>query len=124
MPIMNVYLKDKELASEKFEHNFFVVKNDYELFWGEENKLTTHKLTGSVLIWMRSISVWPEVSFVLSDWQLLLDGVDVSQIYQEGPIDIEGKTVDLRHNNYRFVCDIPKIQYEPGSRIDQLRAMY
>ncbi|MBI1879536.1 MAG: hypothetical protein HYR94_15175 [Chloroflexi bacterium] len=122
MPIMHIYQAGRKIGLEEFQHSFLIIKKDDELFWGEDKELNLRNLEGSILIWIRSVSVAPELAFLLLDWRLILDGTEVSQ-NQHGPIDIEGKTVDLQYNDYRFVCYFPEIKPEPGSQMAEWRAM-
>jgi hypothetical protein len=118
---MHIYQAGKKIEEKEFRNDFSIIRIDNDLFWGEDSELHSRNLSGEVLIWFRRMSYVPELAFVLPEWKLILDGIEISD-----PgilINIEGKTAELQYKDYRFVCNIPKVKYKPGSKTARLRAM-
>ncbi|NJN99957.1 MAG: hypothetical protein HC875_40550 [Anaerolineales bacterium] len=147
MPTMYIFQFGSEIAMKKFQHTFLVFKErDGRLAWradAEEEKSyikTGIKERGKKLFWqlrnvgklakpvvgvqiqIQNVSIVPQLLFVPWEWQLSINNIPYKGPRVGLPIDIEGKTIELQCNEYRFVCFFPKIEFEPGDRIAQLRA--
>jgi hypothetical protein len=123
MPMMHIYRDGTKIEDREFQHNFFIVTWDNQLRWGQRTP-PTWEPAGAILIQMNNISFKPMLNHVTSGWQVILDGVEIEADVTSKIIDIEEKTVELRYKNYSFVCYIPKIEYEPGSKIAEWRALF
>ena len=123
MPMMHIYQDGTKIEDREFQHNFFIVTWDNQLLWGQRTPPTWDP-AGTILIQMNGISFKPVLIHVTSGWQVILDGVDVEADFDSELIYLEEKTVQLRYKNYSFVCYIPKVEYEPGDRIDRLRSLF
>ena len=110
MPTMHVYRAGRTIASKKFQNNFWISKEitGDELFWEADGE--QHLPKGGVFqVWILGASSAPKITFVAPDWQVIIDGVALEQGPYDDHIGINGKTVELQHNDYRFVCSFPAI---------------
>ena len=105
MPTIHIYQDGKKIESKEFRDQFYIIKNidNDRLYWetGEEQRLSARG--GVIHIWIQNASSCPKISFVRTDWQLIIDGVALERnLYEQ--IDVSGKTIELRYRNYQFVC--------------------
>jgi hypothetical protein len=82
------------------------VKHNNEYFWGIDGYPQVKE--GSIMIWL-IVAHPPKVKFVLSGWQLIVDGVSVLGENKLGTssIYIEGKTAEFKYDDLSFVFQFP-----------------
>jgi hypothetical protein len=56
-----------------------------------------------IKIWIQLREEGPLLCYVLPDWQLIIDGVWMEKKFYQDITNIEGKEVELRYKDYRFV---------------------
>lgn len=114
MPTVHVYLAGKRIVSKEFCSNFYVIKDlaRNELFWEADDEQGSSIRAGEIHVWIQRASLAPQISFVRPDWQLVMDGVVMDQAFYT-EVDVEGKTIELKHNDYRFVCSFPATTDHP-----------
>lgn len=105
MNTIDIYLADKRIESKNFIGNFYIIKDSGtdELFWKADGEQDPLSRTGEFQIWIQRANTAPLISFVRPDWQLILDGIVMEQVFYS-EVDIAGKVVELKYDNYRFVC--------------------
>lgn len=107
MPTFEIYQAGRRVASKQFRGNFYIVKElDNTLSWEADEEQGRSKKGGAFQIWVQTLSLAPpkrQILFVRPDWKLIIDGVEMDQQYYEA-VDVEGKTIELHHGDYGFVC--------------------
>ena len=109
MPTFEIYQAGQRVASKQFRGNFYIVKElDRTLSWEADEEQGMSKRGGVFQIWVQTLSLVPlkrQILFVRPDWKLSIDGVEMHQQYYED-VDVEGKTIELHHGDYKFVCSL------------------
>jgi len=124
MPTIHIYQTRGKVASREFRNSFYIVKEigKNKLFWEADEEQGSSGRGGKIHIWIQRASYAPLISFVRPDWRLIIDGIVMDQgLYTE--VDVEGKTIELQYNDYRFVCAFPTIEVQPGSKVAELRTL-
>ena len=100
-PEFKIYKEDHEVFHTTIHQEFYIAQAPIgELFWHE---ITDVKRPGVLKIWLKIINKTTKLSFVLPDWQLIINGVEMEKNFYEDIEDLEGKEVELRYKEYRFV---------------------
>lgn len=124
MPLVHIYQAERKLAVKEFQNDFYIIKaiDEDRLFWetGREQRESTGG--GTIHVWIKGAAYYPQVLHIRPDWNLVIDGVTMSQ--QDTEIGLEGKTVELQYGDYRFVCSFPVIEAQPGTEIAKARALF
>jgi hypothetical protein len=111
---IDIYLAEEKIASENFTGNFYIIKDlkTNKLFWKADSEQYPSNDTGMFQIWIQRANRAASISFILPDWQLAIDGVSLEQSFYSD-VNISGRIVELKYNNYRFVCSCP---HRPSTR--------
>jgi hypothetical protein len=103
---IDIYWARKKIAFKNFIGNFYIVKDleTNELFWeaDQEQRYPSTRI-GEFQIWIQQANSAPQISFVRPDWQLVIEGIVMERAFYT-EVDIAEKTVELKHEDYRFVC--------------------
>lgn len=109
MPEFDVYRAGRKIASKSFRKSFYIVKElgvDV-LRWEADEEQNSPQQGGIIHVWVQLVSLAPvaryQISFVRSDWQLIMDGMSKERRFYP-KIEIETGVIELRHNDYNFVC--------------------
>ena len=130
MLTINIYKSGKKIDTKSFKKNFYILKDEQGLYWetGEEQYekaeiARDNKELGKTLrkggvfeIWIRArLSLSPaDIQLIKPDWQLIIDGIVMERgVYAD--VYVSGKTIELVHGEYRFVCSFPP--FEGGSEL-------
>jgi hypothetical protein len=120
---MHIYRAGRKIVSKEFQNKFWISKEitGDELFWEADEE--QHLPKGGIFqIWILGASSTPMIAFVAPDWQVIIDGVALEQGPYDDHIGINGKTVELRHNDYRFVCSFPTIEGKSAVKVLKVAA--
>lgn len=106
MITLDIYQHGKRIDKKEFSKNFLVMKHNDEYFWGIDGDSQVKE--GSIMIWL-IVSDPPSVKFVLSGWQLIVDGESILGENKLGTssIDIKGKTAEFKYGDLSFVFKFP-----------------
>lgn len=104
MTTVTVYVNSKIVFFEVINHEFYIVEaSTGELSWFEKDDSNK---TGTIKVWLQSTDYTPRLLYVLPDWQLIIDNVWMEKKFYSELEGLEGKTIELRCNNYRFIFSI------------------
>jgi hypothetical protein len=105
MTTVTIYHNDEEILTEPIQHEFYIVEDAPEqLFWYE--KKTDTPRSGVFKFWLQAVDYEPSIPFVLPDWQLIIDGVQMEKGLYHELEDLKGKVLELIYEGYRFVFQI------------------
>jgi hypothetical protein len=96
----------KELIKGSFPKTFWLRNIMMNIFGGIDGDSQVKE--GSIMIWL-IVSDPPKVPFVLSGWQLIVDGESILGENKLGTssIDIKGKTAEFKYGDLSFVFQFP-----------------
>jgi hypothetical protein len=104
---MYIYQSGKEIEAREFWGQFYIVRNkEGELHWLADNDQAPPSGGGACIWIIGGGTAEREIKSVGPDWQLTINGVVMERgIYFD--VYVSGKTVELEHGEYRFVCSFP-----------------
>jgi hypothetical protein len=101
MSTVIIYKEEQEVFHLPIRQEFYIVEAPTgELFWHEN---TDVKRPGVLKIWLKIMNKSAKLSFVLPDWQLIINGRKLEKSFYEDVENLEGKEVELQYKEYRFV---------------------
>lgn len=102
MPYAEVYCGKSIVSVEHFMRNFYIVESrSGEIYWQKDAE---DKSRGGVFkAWIQLADTSPRILGILPDWLLVVDGVEQEPGFYDEVDNLGGKTVELRHKEYRFV---------------------
>jgi hypothetical protein len=109
MPAIDIYFANMKIDTRGFQRDFMIVaeQNGNKLRW-EADEETASKKGGAIMVWIRAALHPPEIHFVPPGWELFIDGVVVvekdSKASARFDIEVHGKVAEIRHDDFRFVC--------------------
>jgi hypothetical protein len=105
MTSVAIYYKNKKLREEIIHREFYIVEDPSgQLFWYEKDPDVSR--SGTYKVWIQSIGHTPRILFVLPDWQLIIDDVWMEKKFYSNIENLEGKKLELRNKEYKFVFQI------------------
>ncbi len=113
MASVEIYHKGVRVSSEFFWREFYIIKNDAsgEVVWradSERDAKPRNTRPAALAIWVQTADTHPRIPYVLPEWQLAIDDLQLAPKFYEYHQDealnhLAGKTIELQHADYRFV---------------------
>lgn len=119
MPTMRVFRGRRKVRSETFQNLFTVlreIEGERALFWVADRKPELGEGTFLIRISGGDKEGF-EIASVGTDWQLSLDSVRMDPGSYTG-VDVSGRTMELAHEDYRFVCSFTPAEGKDGSGLE------
>ena len=102
MSYVEIYDGNSIVGVEHFRRDFYIVESrSGKIYWQKdaENK----SRGGEIKAWIQLADTFPRIRGILPNWQLFVDGAEQESRFHEEVENLGGKTVELRHEEYRFV---------------------
>jgi hypothetical protein len=102
MATVEVFRNQEKIATEFFRRDLYI-EEDYpseEIFWGVDGQ---NPRAGVIRSWIQQADTSPRILGVLPDWHLVINGIPQESKFYEEVENLEGKTVELEHREYKFV---------------------
>jgi hypothetical protein len=107
MTTITVYKDDNEINHESIKQEYYIAEaSSGELFWHEKELYPPRG--GALKIWLQNRIQQNGVDafllcYVFPDWQLIIDGVWMEKKFYQDMDNLNGKQLELRYKEYRFV---------------------